>query len=346
MNQSSKKGVLVLILSALLLLASPGCGTAVSSQATEQSRIIRAGVGLKEDHPQGMGLALFKEIVEQKSEGRLQVDPYYSGQLGDDLRMTTALQAGTMEITIPSTSPLVGMVPEYGIFDFPFLFRDEGEADAVLDGPVGQELLKKLPEHGLVGLGYWENGFRNLTNDQHPVNAVEDFRGLKIRTMQNEVHIDAFKALGANPSPMPLSELFSAMETGVVDGQENPLATIETNKYDEVQKHLSLTEHVYTPFVFLVSKKFWDELPSADRNIIRDAARQAGLYQREENRKANRDALARLEERGMKVNRPSTAEREGMEEKVRTVIERYTQKYGDQLVEEMMQELEKTRRNH
>jgi TRAP-type transport system periplasmic protein len=347
--KSWKKALMGVILPGMLLLGACSSGTTEGSGKSGggegiQSRTIKAGIGLNEDHPQGMGLKKFKELVEEKSGGKMKVQTFFAASLGDDQKMTEALQGGLQEVTIPSTSPLVGMVKEYGIFDFPFLFNTPEEADAILDGPVGQKLLEKLPEHDLVGLGYWENGFRHLTNSKHPVKTADDFKGLKIRTMQNEVHLDAFKELGANPTPMAFSEVFTALESKTVDGQENPLATIKSNKFNEVQDYLSLTRHVYTPFVFLVSKKFWDGLSEEEQKIMQEAAVEAGKYQREMSRKEDAKAVEDLKAAGMKVNEVSDEEKEKMKEIIKPVTDKYAQKFGQDLVDELMSELEKVRK--
>lgn len=342
-------------LPALLLM---GCGTSGSSTSTGsgaskekteaangiKERKIKAGIGLNEDHPQGQGLIKFKELVEEKSGGKMKVQNFYSATLGDDQKMTEALQGGLQEVTIPSTSPLVGMVKEFGIYDFPFVFNTEEEADAVLDGPLGQKLLEKLPEHGLIGLSYWENGFRNLTNSKHPINTVEDFQGLKIRTMQNAVHLEAFKKLGANPTPMPLSEVFTAMESKAVDGQENPVATIKSHKFNEVQPYLSMSKHVYTPFVVLVSKKFWDDLSEEEQKIMKEAAIEAGKYERDVNRKENAKAVEDLKAAGMQVNEVSDENRQKMKDVIQPVTDKFAKEFGEDLVKEMMSEVEKVRK--
>ncbi|WP_199614174.1 TRAP transporter substrate-binding protein [Paenibacillus alkalitolerans] len=350
MKKWMKHVVISCTVPALLLLA--GCGGGGGSSATSsqpaasgiQERTIKAGIGLNEDHPEGQGLKKFAELVSQKSGGKLKVQPYYSAQLGDDKKMTEALQAGMQEITIPSTSPLVGMIKEYGIFDFPFVFNDEKEAHAVLDGPLGQKLLEKLPAHNLIGLGYWENGFRNLTNSKHPVAKAEDFKGLKIRTMQNQVHLEAFQVLGANPTPMAFSEVFSALESKTVDGQENPLATIKSNKFNEVQGYLSVTKHVYTPFVFLVSKKFWDKLSPEEQKILQEAAVEAGTYQRELNIAENKKALDDLKAAGMQVNEVTKEEMAKMQEIIKPVIDKFSKEIGEDLVKELYAEVEKARK--
>ncbi|WP_226654901.1 TRAP transporter substrate-binding protein [Pseudalkalibacillus hwajinpoensis] len=343
------KKVTIGLLSASLLALGACSGTEDSASSGNaasdgiQERVIKAGIGLNEDHPEGQGLIKFKELVEEKSGGKITVQNYFAAQLGDDMQMTEALKAGTQEVTIPSTSPLVGMVKEFGIFDFPFIFNSGEEADAVLDGPVGDQVLEKLAEHNLVGLGYWENGFRNLTNSKHPVEKVEDFEGLKIRTMQNEVHLDAFKELGANPTPMAFSEVFTALESKTVDGQENPFATIESNKFNEVQEYLSVTNHVYTPFVFLMSKSFWDKLSDKEKEIVQDAAIEAGQYQRSLNREENQKSLEHLKEAGMKVNEVSDDEKKKIQKKIQPVIDKYADKFGKDLFEEMNTQLEEIR---
>lgn len=348
-----KKLVIGFTIPSLLILG--GCGTGGSDgktanppQSSEtgaiQERTLKAGIGLNEDHPQGQGLKKFAELVEQKSGGKMKVQMFFSAQLGDDQKMTEALQGGLQEITIPSTSPLVGMVKEFGIFDFPFLFNNGEEADAVLDGPVGQKLLEKLPEHGLIGLTYWENGFRNLTNSARPVATATDFQGLKIRTMQNKVHLEAFSALGANPTPMAFSEVFTALESKTVDGQENPLATIESNKFYEVQPYLSLTNHVYTPFAFLVSKKFWDQLSEEEKNILKESSVEAGKYQRELNREVNKKSLDNLKAKGMQVNDVTAEEKTKMQEIIKPVIASFAKEIGEDLVNELYSEIEKARK--
>ncbi|WP_261133487.1 TRAP transporter substrate-binding protein [Bacillus sp. Marseille-Q3570] len=339
-----KRTIAGLVSASILVLGACSAGQTTSGgESGIQERTIKAGIGLNEDHPEGQALLKFKEIVEEKTDGKIKVQTYFASQLGDDLQMTEALKSGTQEVTIPSTSPLVGMVKEFGLFDFPFLFNSEEEADAVLDGEVGQAILEKLPEHNLVGLAYWENGFRNITNSKHPIETAEDFAGLKIRTMQNEVHLEAFQKMGANPTPMAFSEVFTALESKTVDGQENPLATIESNKFYEVQDYLSVTNHVYTPFVFLMSKTFWDKLSDEEKKIMEDAAVEAGKYNREINRKANEESLQNLKDQGMEVNEFSNEEKEKVQEQIQPVIDKFAEKFGEDLFKQMTDQLEELR---
>lgn len=350
----SKKFVLVMVcLLALALIA--GCGAQPKKEEAKKEetpkeepkkevRIIRAGIGLNDKHPQYKGLAKFKEIVEQKTDGAIKVELYHSGQLGDDRTMMEALQLGTQEMTCPSTAPIANFVKEFNVFDFPFLFPNEEVADKVLDGPVGQELLDKLPEQGLIGLAYWENGFRNLTNSKRAVATVEDFKGLKIRTMENQVHLEAFRALGANPTPMPFPELFTAMQQGTVDGQENPYATIYLQKFYEVQSHVSDTNHVYSPFVLMMSKKFWDESTPEQQKIFLEAAKTARDYERKLNREANAKYLAELEKEGMTYTHISDEVRAEMQEIVKPIIEKFKDKVGAETVDKVYKAIEEAQK--
>ena len=341
------KKLLSLFLTAVVVLTLAACGGEKSggdesaSKSKDEPKVIRAGIGLNDQHPQYKGLLKFKEIVEEKTDGAITVETYHSGQLGDDRTMTEALQLGSQEVTIPSTAPLANFVPEFSVYDFPFLFPNEEVADKVLDGKVGQKLLKKLDDQNLVGLAYWENGFRNVTNSKHPIKTVDDFKGLKLRTMENDLHLDAFRALGANPTPMAFTELFTAMQQGTVDGQENPYATIYLQKFYEAQKYVSNTNHVYSPFVFLMSKEFYDGLTEDQQKIVKDAAVEAGKYERKLNREANDKYLKDLQKEGMVYTEISDEEHAKMKKLVQPVIDQYSEKIGKDIVKEVYDAVDK-----
>jgi TRAP-type transport system periplasmic protein len=344
------KKLLTVLLSVLMIFALAACGGGKNENASDdtakepeekvEAKIIRAGIGLNDQHPQYLGLLKFKEIVEEKTDGQIKVETYHSGQLGDDRTMTEGLQLGSQEVTIPSTAPLANFVPEFSVFDFPFLFPTEQVADKVLDGEVGQRLLGKLADQNLIGLAYWENGFRNVTNSKRGIATVEDFKGLKLRTMENDLHLEAFRALGANPTPMAFTELFTAMQQGTVDGQENPYATIYLQKFYEAQKHVSNTNHIYSPFVFLMSKSFFDGLTAEQQTIVKEAAVEAGLYERELNREANAKYLADLQTEGMTYTEISEEEHLKMKALVQPVIDKYAEKIGKEIVQEVYDAVE------
>ena len=243
-----------------------------------------------------------------------------------------------------ATSQLVGVIKDFAALDLPFLFNSENEVDRVVDGPVGKAFLDKMPEKGLVGLAWFEHGFRNLTNTRRPVTKLEDIQGLKIRVEQNAVSIDAWNALGANAVPMPFPELYSALEQKAVDGQENPYSTVDSAKFFEVQKYLSVTKHKYTPLVVTLSKKFWDQLSADEKKVIQDAATEAAVYQRKANRDLNEQYIQSLKKTGMQINEIPAAEVARMRAKVQPVVDKYSAQIGGTLVKDLYGEIEKARK--
>ena len=298
-------------------------------------------VTLPEKSHQGQGVAKFVELVKAKSKGEIDIKPYYAGALGDDVKVTSALQGGTIEFTVPQTTTLTGMVKAYEILDFPFLFKDSAEAEKVLDGPIGQKLMETLPAHGLVGLAYWENGFFNATNSKHPIARVEDFNGLKFRSIQAKITQETIKALGANPVPLAVPELYTALETRTIDGQGTPNAVIAALKLYEVQKFLSITQHTYGAFIPLVSKKFWDTLKPEQQQILKDAAVEARSHQRQVARAQSDGAQKTMIESGIKVNEVSDAERARMRERVQPVWKMFSSSVGQDLVDQVEAALKK-----
>lgn len=282
-------------------------------------RLIRFGYGLNEQSNQGRAVRFFAEQVEKNSGGKMKVRAVGAAALGPDVQMQQALIGGAQEMMVGSTATLVGITKEMALWDTPFLFNNAKEADAILDGPIGQKVMDKLQEKGLVGLVYWENGFRNMTNNKRPIAKVEDFDGIKLRVMQNNVYLESFRKLGANAVPLPFSELFSALETKAVDGQENPYNTILSSKFFEVQKYLSVTNHVYSPWIVLVSKKWWDTLSKAEQKVLLDAAKASREFERKDTREEAGKALAELKAKGMQINELSAAESARMRDKLTAV---------------------------
>lgn len=293
---------------------------------------IKFGYGSSETHPQGLGAKRFAELVASKTGGKLNITTYGSGKLGSDPAMQSAAQGGTIEMMVGPTSNLVGAIKEFALFDLPYLVTTYKEADALLDGPAGQQLNAKLDAVGLVGLAYWENGFRNFTNSKRPVARMEDFAGLKTRVIQNPVFIETFKTFGANPVPMAFTELYGALESRAVDAQENPVGLIDSQKFYEVQKYLSLTGHVYSPFVVIASKKWFDTLSAADKTAVRAAAVEAGVYQRQQQREQAAKLVDALKGKGMQVNELAPAEIARLRAAVQPVVAKYSEAIGPDLM--------------
>ncbi len=327
---------LVAVAAGLLLVAS-----SVHAQFAE--RTIKFTNGVNEDHPVGVGVKRMQEVLAAKTGGKIKITAFWGGAAGGDLPATQALRAGTQEMVCTSSSPLVGIIKELGVFDLPFLFANEKEADGVLDGPAGALINTKLEAAGLVNLAYWENGFRNLTNSKKAVTRAEDFEGLKVRVMQNNIFLDTFKALGTNAVPMAFGEVFTALETKTIDGQENPFVTIDTSKFYEVQKHVSATRHAYTPFLVLYSKKLWDQLNLQEQAVLREAALEGQKAQRSASRSLGDKALTNLRTRGMTVTDISSSEQRRMFEKVKPVYDKHIPTIGAEVVNAVLDGLKKVR---
>jgi tripartite ATP-independent transporter DctP family solute receptor len=313
------------------------------AQAQISERTIKFATQNPKGHPLVMGMEKFAEIVTAKSGGKIKVNMFPGGVLGGDAPNVSALQGGTLEMVSMNSGILASQVKEFAIYDFPFLFNNGKEADAVVDGPFGQKMHARLADKGIVGLTYWELGFRNMTNNKRAINKVEDFAGLKIRVIPNPINLDWVRALGANPTPMAFPEVYAGLESGALDGQENPYSVIAANKLYEVQKHLTVTNHVYNPQSVIISKKFWDTLSAQEKKIIGDAAVEAGKYQRKVARDAAVTALDGLKKSGMQVTELPAAEVSKLRDKMRPVIAKYAVSVGQEVVQEMQAELAKAR---
>ena len=323
-----------------LALALAGATAAVTVHAADyKPRIIRFGYGLSEDSNQGRAVKFFSEDLAKRTGGKLKAKAFASASLGSDVQMQNALIGGAQEMMVGSTATLVGIVKDFGVYDLPFLFNNEKEADAILDGPFGQKLAARLQEKGLVGLVYWENGFRNLTNTKHPIAKLEDMQGIKLRVMQNPVYIDMFNSFGANAVPLPFSELFTALETKTVDGQENPVNTIQSSKFYEVQKYLSLTKHVYSPWIVLASKKWWDGLSADEKKALQESAVASRDFERKDSREAEAKAVDYLKQKGMQVTVVSDAELTRMREKAKPAFDKFAADGGAEMIKSLQGEI-------
>jgi tripartite ATP-independent transporter DctP family solute receptor len=312
--------------------------------ATAQVRELRFSGANPKGHPVVTGMERFAEIVAARSAGRLKVNLFPGGALGSDQASILALQSGTHDMHVLNIGILATQVKEVGVFDFPFMFGSEREADAVMDGAFGQAMLKKLEDKGLVGLAYFELGFRQITNSRRPLARPEDIAGLKLRVIPNAINVDWVRALEANPTPMAFGEVFTAMETKAIDGQENPLTVIEANKFDEVQKHLAITNHQYNPQAVVIGRRTWDALSADERRILQDAAREAATFQRALNRELMGKSLASLRAKGMQVTEFGPAELARFRERMKPVIDKHTAVVGAETVAALQAELAKLRR--
>ncbi len=316
-----------------------------SAAAEVRPQTIKFATVLNADHPQGMSMNRFAQLVADKSGGKMKVNTFFGGTLGNDVTFVSQLQGGVLEMAVPESSTLVGVkgLKEFGLVNLPLLFKDGQEADAVLDGPFGKKLISKLPDAGLIGLGFWENGFRHVTNSRRPINKLEDIAGLKLRVIQNPLFLDTFNNLGANAVPMPWPEVYPGLESGAIDGQENPLPTLLSSKLYEVQAHAVLSSHVYSSWMLLMGKKFWDRLNPDEQKIISDAAREAQVYERKAIRDYEAKAFEELKSHGMKITALPATERARMQDKLKPVWARFRAEFGEEGAAQLTAELAKVR---
>ncbi|TDE37155.1 TRAP transporter substrate-binding protein [Antarcticimicrobium sediminis] len=314
---------------ALLSLACIA-GTAVAQ--TE----VKIGYALAPNSHYGVAAEKFDEVVSAETDGKFEFKHFPSSGLGGEREVIEGLQIGTIEATIVSSGTLANFVPETGVFDIPFLFRDLGHARRVLDGPVGQEILAKFDAVGLHALAWGEQGFRHITNNRNPITTPADVAGLKIRTMENPVHLEAFNTLGAAPTPMAWPEVISSLQQGVIDGQENPLSVIVSVKLNEVQKYLTLSGHVYSPAMLLVSKPFWDGLSDEDKAAFEKGATEAATAMRGFVDDVETSGVATLKERGMIVGELSTEQKAAFQQAVQGAYETYYKTYDKALIDRII----------
>ena len=315
-----------------------------SSQAADiKERTAKFPIVNAVDHPQGLGAQKFVEVVEKKSGGKIKIKIYPNGTLGGEQQVAAAMQGGTVEVSMMSPAQLVGTIKEFVVLDFPFSFANTAQADAVLDGPFGKKLMDYMPAKGWVGLGFMEQGYRSISNSKRPINKLEDIKGLKIRTILNPLYVEMFNTLGANAVPMPFPELYSAMETKTVDGQENPETTVDASKFYEVQKYFSATRHIYNPQMLMVGKKFWDSLSADEKKIFEEATVEARDVQRKAARAMTDKSRKVMTDNGMQLNEIAPAELARMRDAVKPVTDKYAAQLDPALVKAFQAELERTK---
>ena len=303
----------------------------------------RLGHAMPESHPQATAMNKFAELAGKYTNNNVQIKVFHSALLGSDEKMLQAVQSGTQEFYMGTLQPLSTRIKEIQVWDLPFLFANTKEVYAVLDGPAMKKIFKQMEPTGLIGLTYTGIGFRNLSNSKHPVTKLEDIKGLKVRVMANPVALETWKTLEANAVPMAFSEVFTALEIKAIDGQENPLIHMYANKMQEVQKFISLTNHVYTTVAIVTSKKFWDGLSDADKQGLQKAATEASLLQRQLLDEGDKEVVAKFEKAGVKVNAVSAEELKRIQDKLKPVTAKFAPQIGEDFLKEFNAEIEKAR---
>jgi len=343
------KKVLTLILAMVMVFSLAACGasgstgasssaaasgSAGSTSASGDKKVIKVSFGLAAQSAEAAGAAKFEELIEAKYP-EFDVQCYSDAQLGDDTTATQNVAMGNLECVITSTSPLTGMCKDLEVFDLPFLFPNYDAADAVLNGEIGDAIAAKLQSNGLRNLAWFENGFRDLTNSKLDVHAPADVKGLKIRTMENPIHLAIWKALGAAPTPMAFSEVFTALQQGAIDGQENPISTIYLNKFYEVNKYVTLTHHVYSPKNFLMNEALFESLTKEQQDYFLQSAQEAAKVNKEQNRQQCTDYIKNLTDAGATVTELTTDEHNAFVDATSSVYDQFSSEIGADLIKQV-----------
>jgi TRAP-type transport system periplasmic protein len=315
-----KKGIAAIVV-ALVALMGITSGNALAADKI----IMNIGTGTAPDHPENVGANKFKEIVEKKSNGRVEVRLHPAGQLGSQRDFVEALRSGTLEITMVTLGFFSAYDPLLNIFELPYLFRDRDHAYRVVDGPIGVQIKDRVNKKGVHVLAFWEAGLRYITNNVRPISKPDDLKGLKIRVPESKISIDGFKAFGANPAPLPFTEVYMALKQGVFDGQENPPSNIYRSKLYESQKYLSLSGHQFLVHMFMYSGQLWDQLPPDIKQIVEESAVEAGKFQRDFTWQEDTKLVAALKDAGMQVNQ---VDKQAFIDKAKPLYAEYAKLYG------------------
>jgi len=297
-------------------------GVAAPAAAEE----LKFGYSLPATSHYGASATAMGEELAKRTNRKWTIKQFPANALGGEREMVEGLQIGTVDLVATSTGPVGNFVPDTLLTDIPFLFRDYAHADAVLDGPIGQQILDQFPKNGLVALAWGENGFRNLTNSKRPVRTPEDARGLKVRTMENQVHMTAFRTIGVLPTPMAFPELFTALQQGTVDGQENPIGVILGAKFPQVQKYLTISQHVYSPALILMSPAVWNKLSAEEKTAFKEAAKVGAQAMRRKAREDAQNGVDELRKQGMEV--VTEVDRKAFEDALKPAFSEYAKKFG------------------
>ena len=308
------------------LVAATVLGLATGAAQAQTVLKMAFGLGLQAQY--GVGAVYMRDHIENRTGGRYKLELFPDFALGGEREMTEGAQLGTIDLVITSTGPVGNFVPDTLITDIPFLFRDYAHARAVLDGPIGEAILDKCPPKGLICLAWTENGIRHMTNNKREVKSPEDAKGLKLRTMENPVHMSAFRSIGVLPTPMSWPEVFTALQQGTVDGQENPIGVIASAKLFQVQKHLTLTGHLYSPALILMSPATYNKMSDADRKAIRDLARESAAISRKRVEQQEPDGIVELRKAGMQIRTLTPAERASFQKALEPAYAEFAKRFG------------------
>jgi len=328
-----KKSIVILMVLALMftLVACDSKDSAETPAApSEEAIVLKGAIAIDPSHPYYLGMEKFANIVSEKTDGKIQVEIYHSGQLGSERDVIEGLSMGSIDLTVVSSAPVSSFIPNIAVFDLPYLFPTREQAYKVMDGPIGAQFFEDLTEHNIVGLGWFENGYREITNNKRPIVTPEDLKGIKIRVMESPVPIATFNTAGANATPMAWGEVFTALQQGTIDAQENPLPVIYSQKLYEVQKYLSLTDHFYAPALFLMSDVAFEKLSEEEQQIVMDAAKEATIYQREVSKEQAESFVAKCEAEGMIVNE---VDKSLFVEAMAPVYEMFEEQFGKDLID-------------
>ena len=311
-------------------------GNTTSSEATKQGgekiKLIAAHV-LAPSHPYQAGFEKMAEIVKAKTNGQIEIEIHANAELGEEEQTIEGLQMGTIDITTVSAAALTGFVKEYMACDLPFTFATPEEAYKFYDGPIGIELFQKTESTGIVGLAWWENGFRDFTNNIRPISVPADMKGMKIRTMKSPVHMASVRAIGADAVPVSFGELYSALQQNVVDGQENPVANIHANRFYEVQKYVTISRHFYDPSPTFISKKTWDKLNAEQKKILLDASIEARDYMRKVANEQEAGLVEDLKKNGMTVTTLTTDQVKAFQDITKDVYKEFESQIGKEFLD-------------
>lgn len=336
-----KKSLFTVFLLAIAFILT-GCNSDSPEANAEDSKeaiVLKLGHGTATSSLYHEGAVKFKELVEKKTDGQVKVEVYSDGTIGHDNDLINFMKSANVQLGMIGVEPLMAIAPKLKVVGLPYIFQDRESAYEVLDGPIGEEMVAELPkEHGVRILSYFENGFRNISNSKKEVNTPADLEGLKLRTPQSPVSLSIFKTLGANPTPMSFGELYTALEQGTVDGQENPLALIYQNKFYEVQEHIAITNHMYSPMVLTISEKTWSEMSQEIQKEVQEAANEARDYERQLSADQEADLINQLESAGVKITKPDLAP---FVEVTKDVHKEFDAEYGEELYEKILESTKK-----